>query len=303
MAPSDSQKPLTENNGQEEQKYQNILDEYAKQVKPEPPVEDSTPISSEAPPHLPLQSSESPPVDPTAVGPVPPTTIPEHPPVKDPAVDSLSLSSPPPSASPSSPDPGSQLPPTPPSVPPSVAVAASAAPRRSSGFFKVLFLLFFVVFLLVYGAIAYNFFFKKAPLPTPSVNPTQVPTDNLPVDGCLLNGQVYAVNQTFPAADGCNTCTCTADLAIECTEIACDSATGQSVVKSFASQDIDFSFNYPSSLNLTVCNPGSKLPDAVINLHHLASIKCATGVAGQEIHQIKFLSAKDARHFLDEEEI
>ena len=180
MAPSDSQKPLTENNGQEEQKYQNILDEYAKQVKPEPPVEDSTPISSEAPPHLPLQSSESPPVDPTAVGPVPPTTIPEHPPVKDPAVDSLSLSSPPPSASPSSPDPGSQLPPTPPSVPPSVAVAASAAPRRSSGFFKVLFLLSLVVFLLVYGAIAYNFFFKKAPLPTPSLI-HQVPTDNLSV--------------------------------------------------------------------------------------------------------------------------
>lgn len=38
---------------------------------------------------------------------------------------------------------------------------------------------------------------------------------------CRVDGREYEVGERFPAADGCNTCTCEEDGRIACTEIAC----------------------------------------------------------------------------------
>jgi hypothetical protein len=41
-------------------------------------------------------------------------------------------------------------------------------------------------------------------------------------DGCLVDGHTYAPGESFPASDGCNSCTCSSDgTAASCTEMAC----------------------------------------------------------------------------------
>lgn len=39
---------------------------------------------------------------------------------------------------------------------------------------------------------------------------------------CEYDGQPYFVGDTFPAVDGCNTCSCEEDGSVSCTEIACE---------------------------------------------------------------------------------
>jgi hypothetical protein len=41
--------------------------------------------------------------------------------------------------------------------------------------------------------------------------------------GCSYNGMHYAEGESFPAGDGCNTCSCDASGSVGCTEIGCDS--------------------------------------------------------------------------------
>lgn len=42
-----------------------------------------------------------------------------------------------------------------------------------------------------------------------------------PKGTCAYNGKTYAAGDSFPSADGCNTCTCSAGGAVACTERAC----------------------------------------------------------------------------------
>jgi hypothetical protein len=46
------------------------------------------------------------------------------------------------------------------------------------------------------------------------------------IDVCKYDGKGYAVNERFPATDGCNTCTCEATGSVSCTEIACSNDAG-----------------------------------------------------------------------------
>jgi len=50
-------------------------------------------------------------------------------------------------------------------------------------------------------------------------------------DGCSMDGVYYEVGETFPAGDGCNTCTCQGSGKIGCTRTAC--VTCESVSASF----------------------------------------------------------------------
>lgn len=43
---------------------------------------------------------------------------------------------------------------------------------------------------------------------------------------CTYDGNTYTAGQTFPATDGCNTCTCLDDGSVACTEIACQQCGG-----------------------------------------------------------------------------
>ncbi|CAI8024290.1 hypothetical protein GBAR_LOCUS14117 [Geodia barretti] len=62
---------------------------------------------------------------------------------------------------------------------------------------------------------------EPAPPVTPSPSPTPPPALLFTtLGGCLYEGIVYENGASFPAADGCNTCTCS-DGMVGCTEIAC----------------------------------------------------------------------------------
>ncbi|MET0386576.1 MAG: Kazal-type serine protease inhibitor domain-containing protein [Polyangiales bacterium] len=43
-------------------------------------------------------------------------------------------------------------------------------------------------------------------------------------DGCTYRGQFYDVGETFPAGDGCNTCSCRAGGVVTCSQITCNPA-------------------------------------------------------------------------------
>ncbi len=73
-----------------------------------------------------------------------------------------------------------------------------------------------------------------APMPDPTPDPGPgeqdggTPTDPDPTldagtepVGCTVDGTSYAVGESFDAADGCNTCTCSGDGQVACTERAC----------------------------------------------------------------------------------
>lgn len=46
------------------------------------------------------------------------------------------------------------------------------------------------------------------------------------IDVCKYDGKGYSINESFPASDGCNTCTCEKTGTVSCTEKACSSDAG-----------------------------------------------------------------------------
>ena len=88
---------------------------------------------------------------------------------------------------------------------------------------KIFFIFSVIVFISVLGAIAYNIFKDQSSVPIQS-EPVSSPQDTTPVETefCFLNDKNYAVGETFSAADGCNTCSCSETKEIVCTEMACD---------------------------------------------------------------------------------
>lgn len=102
-------------------------------------------------------------------------------------------------------------------------------PQKSSNFFKILFFISLLIFLGVAGAIAYTLFFQSKPKvsltlnPSPTESNTNTPTPSGPV--CQLNDKTYTVGETFPATDGCNSCTCDDKSLITCTEKVCPTPT------------------------------------------------------------------------------
>ncbi len=109
--------------------------------------------------------------------------------------------------------------PTPEIIPPLLPDEALAK-AGSSLFFKILFYFSLLIFLAVVTAIVYSF--SKSQPSTAIPSPTPVPTETQSVTVCELNDQTYQIGESFPAADGCNTCACQPDQLIICTEIACE---------------------------------------------------------------------------------
>ena len=104
--------------------------------------------------------------------------------------------------------------------PPATNIAA-----KGSNFFKVLFYVSLLIFLAVASALAFSFVGGSKngsnsvnPVPT-IVEPTSVPEVE---SFCYLNDNKYKLNESFPSADGCNTCSCGLDGTISCTEKACN---------------------------------------------------------------------------------
>ncbi|MDP4010237.1 MAG: hypothetical protein Q8P53_04630 [Candidatus Shapirobacteria bacterium] len=99
----------------------------------------------------------------------------------------------------------------------------------STNIFKYIFFASLIIFLAIYSFIAFTLIKKpsttstttNATLPTSPATPS--PT-SIPTQVCALNDKNYEVGESFTAADGCNTCTCSEDLSISCTEKVCPTA-------------------------------------------------------------------------------
>jgi hypothetical protein len=69
---------------------------------------------------------------------------------------------------------------------------------------------------------------------------------------CEHGGRRYATGDSFPAADGCNTCTCFEDGSVVCTRLAC----GQSCLYEGASYPVGESFPAGDGCNTCSCEAG-----------------------------------------------
>jgi hypothetical protein len=186
--------------------YQDILDHYSKELasKPasaEPKASPDNVIADEA------KQSEIP---------------------LEPEPESVPLTELPPPPPPVSPEPAPVIPkpePAPLDLPPSPVFDSQVSAPKPNNFFKYLFFIALLIFLGVCGAIVYTIFYSNPNVPqsspsTNTVNSTATPTVSTNV--CQLNDKTYSVGESFAAADGCNTCSCSADLTISCTTKACE---------------------------------------------------------------------------------
>lgn len=281
MDPQDN----TQNNQTDslKQQYQDILDKYSKEIKPEPvtqvapepqaPVADiePQPVSQDSVlPPLPQVQSENllsevapePSQDSLATIPQTPVTNgaideilnqPPQPPLETPDLAPPQTEVPPLPITPEPPlvneyNPPTPEPPTPPAYTPPISpppiqpspvtppqdVDAKLSeilddkpekPPSSSKFAKTFFFLSLIIFLAVVGAIAYNLIKDQSASSFPSDADKIVVDEDInepSASACVINDQTYSINQSFTAADGCNTCTCQPDGTIACTELACE---------------------------------------------------------------------------------
>lgn len=91
-----------------------------------------------------------------------------------------------------------------------------------SNFFKIIFIISLIVFLLVATAFAFVYFKSQNSSTTIKNNSSKIsPKPTISSETCLLNDKQYSVGESFAAADSCNTCTCESQNVITCTNQAC----------------------------------------------------------------------------------
>lgn len=99
------------------------------------------------------------------------------------------------------------------------------AQKPKTSILRILFLVVLIIFLGVIAAVAYYMIKGNSTTTTatPTVAPvvTEAPVTQPETTVCTLNDQQYQIGETFAAADGCNVCSCAADLTITCTERVC----------------------------------------------------------------------------------
>lgn len=89
-----------------------------------------------------------------------------------------------------------------------------------SKFLKNLFIISLIIFLAIVGLIAYFMFLNK-PVKKDSVDESLIPT-SVPEAACEYNEVEYKLGESFPSADGCNTCVCQSPDVISCTLRTCN---------------------------------------------------------------------------------
>lgn len=116
---------------------------------------------------------------------------------------------------------------------------------RPSNFFKYLFYFSFFIFICVVSAIIYNFLnSQQAPTDSQNIVPTSIPTVS---QFCELGDKQIPVGESFPSADSCNTCSCTPNLTIVCTQKACVSPTIKPTTKPVSQKvykDIKYGYQF-----------------------------------------------------------
>ena len=97
-------------------------------------------------------------------------------------------------------------------------------PPKENHFFKYLFFFSLFIFIIILISVVVSFVNSQKTTGTITNQgvPTSVPPTAAPSNTCEINGQQYAIGENFKATDGCNSCSCSADLSIACTEMACE---------------------------------------------------------------------------------
>lgn len=91
-----------------------------------------------------------------------------------------------------------------------------------TGPFKILFNIALVIFILVLAGLGFVYFKSQKNSSTINDHPSTIKTTPTLASGtCFLNDKTFSVGESFVAADNCNTCSCTPELTIVCTEKAC----------------------------------------------------------------------------------
>lgn len=91
--------------------------------------------------------------------------------------------------------------------------------------FQIIFVLSIVIFLVVVSIVAFTYFKSQKKSSTIDDQSSTISDTPTPVSSvtCTLNDKTYKVGEGFPSADGCNTCSCSENGSIACTEKACES--------------------------------------------------------------------------------
>jgi len=218
--------------------YQDILDKYAaslnstdKPLIPEPESETQTEPQLETKPELEPIISKPPEVQTPLESPLQPEAIISPVPPIELAPESAEIIPPAPLDSPKptteavtplvSPEPNNEGRFAPPIELP--FETPPVLPQKENHFFKYLFFFSLIIFILILISVFLSFVKSQQSLsgtqdtPAIIISPTAIP---IPV--CEINDQKYVVGESFSATDGCNTCSCTTDLTIVCTEMACE---------------------------------------------------------------------------------
>lgn len=228
-----TQKPLndqvTENTDLSKQ-YQDILNQYSKELQSVETKTETTPIAT-TPIITATESIPAPPaIDPLAptsasvASPEPTPATPLEPALATPSEPTPVTPPEPVSAPPVEPPMVTSLPPMPSSLPPVITGLAPVS-KPPKNIFKYFFFLSLLVFLGIFGMIIYTVL-NAAANPTRIIvsdnTPTVEPTSSSDTGKfCETNDKKIPSGETFPSADGCNTCTCGDDLTISCTEKDC----------------------------------------------------------------------------------
>lgn len=111
-----------------------------------------------------------------------------------------------------------------------------SVPQKAGGsIFKIIFIISLIIFILVSSALAFVYFqsqkTQKANNSNDSsfdtvqtANPTETQKGT-----CMLNDKTYKIGESFIAADGCNSCTCSTQDMITCTEKSCLAPTNSTI--------------------------------------------------------------------------
>lgn len=155
---------------------------------------------------------------------------------------------------------------------PDESVAPIETENNSSNIPKILFFVSLFIFIGIISTLVYFLTSGSKSTDTTKPIPTVSPTST--EVACSINGLSLGIGESFKAADGCNTCSCTAPDVIACTEMACEatptakvssatksatvsptkSATTSSIPKdwkTYTDKELGFSFNYPKNITLT----------------------------------------------------
>ncbi len=168
------------------------------------------------------------------------------------------------------PAPEPELPPVEPTIKPEQEIENKPEPTLAdfgitpkppqNNFFKVFFIITLIIFIFVAAAFAFVYLKTKNGTTINNQSSLTSPTPTTTPSGiCSLNEKTYNVGESFASADGCNTCSCTENKEIVCTEKAClatssatvstSTATASSVPKdwkTYTNSAYKFSLNYPN---------------------------------------------------------